>query len=41
MILFLYSEGGGEVVRLTSTGQAGTVYNGVADWLYEGMPYYV
>jgi len=27
----------GQVHRITSSGAAGTVYNGVADWLYEGQ----
>jgi hypothetical protein len=26
----------GKVTRITSSGIAGTLYNGVADWLYEG-----
>jgi len=26
----------GKVTRVTSSGVMGTVYNGVADWLYEG-----
>lgn len=24
-------------LRLTSSGKEGVVYNGIADWLYEGM----
>ena len=26
----------GKVTRVTSSGVMGTIYNGVADWLYEG-----
>ena len=26
----------GKVHRITWTGKPGTIYNGVADWLYEG-----
>ena len=29
-------EAGGEVTQLTNSGSPGTIYNGVADWLYEG-----
>ena len=36
-IYYLDSIPNGQVRRITTTGVAGTVYNGVADWLYEGI----
>ena len=26
----------GQVERITNSGQAGLIFNGIADWLYEG-----
>ena len=30
----------GDVHEVTNSGIQGTIYNGVADWLYEGLPNY-
>lgn len=31
----------GHALRVTSSGREGVVFNGLADWLYEGAPAYL